>query len=612
MTGSRVKALLAAAALGTLLLPASAQWTDSKPPVLEPEDYPPLETEDPPDPPKTAPAPHQATGAPQTLGSPAEVQTLPAPGQMAPPAAPVEVGALGTPEGPPVGMLDAANDGFSDRLWAGSDRANAEDLLAKAPLVSGDPVLRELVRRVVLTKAPSPPGQAKKPFVMARIERLLDAGQAREAGALAAAATVSNDAAFARLQADAVLIANRAQDVCGPVTAARLSEGDKFWLQLRAYCADAAGDSATAELTRQVLKAQGAGDPAYDALIAAIAAKKPPAALTIANPTALHVFLYQQAAQPLPEAVARKMGAAESVIVLRDSRHPAKVRFEAAERVAATGTVPFGELVKLADAQDLPLGKVANAAADAPNLPLLAGQTLLRRAGMIERRPEQQAQLVTQALTLGEAMKQAPLAAAMQADVIATLKPGPELQPYARRFARALVLAHRAAAAGAWTAGDPVMKTVVAMATNDPARLAAAQKDFSAFAAALQKNPPDADPDRAYKALVLGLADVTGTALPPEAKAAAANVESGQWDGARPGPGQMRTIVEISATPERRGEAILLLTGAIQTIGLKDMAPDVTIEFVRLLMDMNVPGAARALAVEALVQYVPPSAAPAK
>ena len=96
----------------------------------------------------------------------------------------------------------------------------------------------------------------------------------------------------------------------------------------------------------------------------------------------------------------------------------------------------------------------------------------------------------------------------------------------------------------------------------------------------------------------------------PEAKAAAVTVESGTWDGCRIGPGQMRTIVEIAASPERRGEAVLMIANAIHSIGLKDLAPDVTITFVRLLTEMNETEAARALAVEALAEHTPPPPPP--
>jgi len=366
------------------MLPAMAQWTDPKPPVLGPGDYPPMATEDPPD---KAPAPQAApeqatpdadtaTGAPRPLndGS-AEVQVLPAPGGKVALPAPVEVDSLGTAEGPPVGTLDASNGGFGDHIWSGSDRSKAEALLTRAPLVSGDPVLRDLVRRVVLTRAAVPPGQAKKAFITVRIERLLDAGLVKEAGALAAQAAVVNDEEFARVQATAILLANR-EDACGPATTRRQTAGDVFWLQLRAYCAETAGDTATADITKAVLKAQGHNDPAYDTLVEDVLTKKPLPPGAIANPTAMHIFLIQQAGLPVTEPVARKMGTVENLLVARDSRNSPRARFEAAERIVATGALSAAELIKIADAQDLPLNRLANAAADAPNLPFFMGQVV--------------------------------------------------------------------------------------------------------------------------------------------------------------------------------------------------------------------------------------------
>jgi hypothetical protein len=615
MTGSRVKRLLCAAAFGALIVPTMAQWVDPKPPVLEPEDYPPEATEDPPDAaakPTVKPAPvDSASGAPQPLTPSADQGPIAQP-YVPPPkdlTGPVQVGSLGSPEGPPVGPLDSSNGGLGDHLWSGSDRANAEKLLAKAPLVSGDRVLRGLVRRAVLTKAPAPPGQAPKAFVTMRIERLLDAGLIQEAGAIAAAADVPNDEGFARVQAEAILLANRAQDACGPAMATRQTGGDVFWMQLRAYCAAATGDTATAELTRQVLKAQGHHDAAYDALVQGVLTKKPLPPGAIAHPTPMHIFLLQQAGLPITEAIARNMGTPENLLAMRDSRNPPRARFEEAERIVATGAATPAELIKIAEAQELPADKVAAAAGEAANLPFFMGQVLLRRAAAIEPRPEAKADLVMLALSLGEKFKLSALAASLQADIITSIKPASGPHAYARSFARALLLAGKPEAAAAWTARDPLMKVVVAFASKDPQRMAAAQADLTAFAVGLAKNPPDPDPDRAHKALVLGLMDELGATLPPDVKASAAQVESGTWDGVHPGSGQMRTLVEIAGTPERRGEAILMLTSLIHTTGLKDLAPDATMTFVRLLRQMNEDKAAHALAVEALAEYVPPPAA---
>lgn len=604
MTVSRLKCLFGAAAFISLMGPALAQWTSDKPPVLRPEDYPPVATEDPPD--------SQAKAAPRQLGEDNAKRPVTDVGDLPPPTShaiaaptPVQVEALGTPEGPPVGLLDGKGS-FGEHVWSGSERARSEELLAHAPLASTDPVLRDLNRRLVLTKAAPPPGQAKRAFITLRIERLLEAGLIQEAGGLAAQASVPNDDDFARVQATAILYANRAQDACGAATQTRTTSGDVFWLQLRAYCAAASGDSATADLTRDVLAAQGHGDAAFNSLVDGVVSKKPLPPGAMIQPTAVHVFLLQQAGLPIPMTVARKLGVAASVLVLRDSRNAPRARFEAAERAVSSGAVSATELRLIADAQDLPLGRVAGAASDAPKLPYVMGQVLLRRAASIEPRPEEKARLLVLALSLGEKAGMLPLTAALQADLIATLKPVPETKPYARRLAQSLLLAKRYEAAANWAAGDPVLPAVVAVASQDAARLARAQSDLSAFA--LSQNTPEADTDRSYKALVVGLADVLGLALPPDAKAAADAVASQHFDGKRPSAEEMRAWEEMANTPERRGEAVLLLTSFVRSQGLRDMAPDVTIGFVRMLIRMNENQSARGLALEALAQYNPSGA----
>lgn len=624
MTGSRLRIFLASAAVLALTAPFSpvrAQWTSDKPPVLHPDDYPPEATEETPSQKSTKPstAPHplgpaqnsgDQNGAPTSAPQGGtEVQSLPPPVQRSSLArpAPVEVSTLGTAEGSPTGTLDATNGGFTDRIWSGSERQEMEDLLAKSPLVSPDPVLRDLNRRAILTKASAPPGQAKRAFVTTRIERLMDAGFVPEAAQIAATAVVSNDEDFARTQAKAILYANRGQDVCGPATAMRQTGGDTFWMRLRIYCAAISGDTATADLTRDVLKAQGHSDAAFDTLLNNVVAKKAVMPSTIPQAGAIHVFLLQQAGLPVGDALASKMGTPVNLLLVLDKRNAPRARFEAAERIVMTGALAPAELRGIADAQDLPLNRLANAVSEAPNLPYFMGQVVLRRAAAIEQRSDEKARIMALALSLGAKAHALPLTASFQGDLLATLKPTAATKEYARDFARALVLAKRYEAAWNWAAGDPVMKTVVAIASQDGARLAAAQKDLSGFAVSLAKNPPDADPDRSYKALVLGLAAALGMSLPPDANAAV--VQTGSWEGKHPDGGQMRLLQQAADMPERRGEAILRLTSAIRDIGLANLSPNATIEYVNLLNGMNETKAARALALEAMAEYAPGKAA---
>src|SRR6185312_4256987 len=270
---------------------------------------------------------------PQPGKQPAEVESAP----LAPPEPPkpeVQVQTLGTVEGPAEGLIDQSNGGLGENMWTGASRADIEALLPKLPLASSDSAVRALAKRLILTRAEAPSGTIKRALLTIRIEKLMAAGLIDEAAALAAGGTVRDDPDFARVQAEAILSAARANDACGGATAARLSEGGQFWLQLRAYCAAASGDSATAEITRNVLDAQLMGDAAYTILSedALTATKKSPG--TIAKPTAMHLFLLRKAGMPVPPDAAKKLGLGASLLVMRDKQAKPDARLAAAERAA--------------------------------------------------------------------------------------------------------------------------------------------------------------------------------------------------------------------------------------------------------------------------------------
>ncbi|HEY0282996.1 MAG TPA: hypothetical protein VGC27_10285 [Rhizomicrobium sp.] len=592
-----------------MALLAPAAWAQTPPPdgdvppVLTEEDYPPLAGED-----DDLPA---ASAPPQALTE-TETETQPE-SQLPPPqGAPVEVGVLGTTEGPPVGLLDSANGGLGESLWSGSKRAEIEELLTRIPLVSPDPAIRALAKRIVLTIAAAPPGPSKRALVAVRIEKLLDAGLIDEAGALAAQASVPNDPDFARVQAEALLTASRAADVCGEATATRLTAGEPFWLQLRAYCAAAGGDRPLADLTLAVLEAQGSSDKAYNTLIDDVLNHKSNPPGPIAHPSAMHLFLLRQAGLPVPGEVASVMGTPANLLAMRDARNSPPVRFAAAERIVRTGATSVTELRMLADAQDIPLSRLANAIADAQAAPFFAGQVLLRRAAVIEPRPDAKAQLVFEALTLGARAGLLPLAAGLQGDIAATVKPDPANRAMADLFARALLLARLPDAAARWLSDKDVLFTAVDLAAPNPVRNAKAQAAFSTMAAALIKDPPGQDPDKPAKALLLGIADVLGHPLPPDAKAHAPGIEAMDWGGKRLDPAIMQRIESAALHPDRKGEALLLILDTIRSVGLRDLAPKDTIELIRLLGAMGLADAAHDIGIEALALYVPPPPAPPK
>src|SRR5581483_4155580 len=119
------------------------------------------------------------------------------------------VRSLGDIDGPAVGLLDDTNGGLGQQMWTGSDHAVIEDLLARVPAGSNSVVVRNLSRRLLLTTADSHLGEKRRSLLTIRLEDLLNAGMLAEAGALASMASLKDDPDFARVQADALLYAQR-------------------------------------------------------------------------------------------------------------------------------------------------------------------------------------------------------------------------------------------------------------------------------------------------------------------------------------------------------------------------------------------------------------------
>jgi hypothetical protein len=545
----------------------------------------------------TLPDPQKPEGAqPQAAGEPKTDQAQP----VTPPPVDdkVDVGTLGSAEGDPAGLLDGTN-GLGDDLWNGSARGDIERLLERVSPVSADPPMRELVRRIVLTRARMPYGQAKRAAIAVRIEKLLEAGLIDEAGALAAQANVANDADFARVQANALLYAGRADDACSDRTATRQTSGEPFWIELRATCAAAAGDTALAELTRAVLDAQG-GDAAFGTLLDDVLNRQSVAPAAIHRPSALHVFLLRKLDLPVGGALAAAGGTPENLFALRDARNPLPIRLAAAERIAGTGAASIAELRAAMDAQTAPADKLANAEKEARDLPFLASQSLLRRAAQVETKPDRKANLIRQALEAGIQAKMFPLAASLQSDVLSKIPPAKiDAAPL---FVRALILSGNPKTAARWQTGDVFLSLLTA-----PAGDSGSEAAMSALVDELLTNPDATDRDA--KALLVGMADVLGR-LPHDAQQKALNLAGIRWYGKRPDEGAMQKIEDAAGAKGRKGEALLLILEQIRAIGWRDMAPDAGVRLVRLLVALGQRDAAEGFAREALVSYAPPPSAP--
>jgi hypothetical protein len=563
-----------------------------------------------------------AADPPENGTQPAADQTTPPQGTIAPPTVPppsgVVVNQLGSVDGPVVGLLDDSNGGLGAQMWSGAVRADLETELSRIPIVTTDPVVRDLARRLLLTPAEAPVGSSHGSLVTIRLQRLLDGGLVSEAGALAAEAAVPNDMEFAKVQAEALLYAGRAE-VCSDKTNARVSASELFWLELRALCYARAGDASAADLTRSIIDAEGTNDGGFATLIDDVEQGRAVSPGAFAHPSAVDIYMMLRLGLPVTTGIAAQLGTAANLIAARDPRNAPVERLSAAEHIVRTGAPDGADLVAIADAQAFSSEQRADALGHAQPLPFLMRQSLIRQALALETRPAAKVALVERAdPTINE---EGPfhVFAELQAPRLAATPAQPSAERGAWIAARALILGKRADAAAEWLGMPDNPLTAEAALALDLA-LSNAGNDSRAQSALAWFNAHATNESGGWpaaKALAFGIWEALGRAVPVAPVVPRAAGEQGQappapisppFDGARLEPGTVSKIDAAAADPTRRGEAILLVINSIGARGPARFAPEANIYFISKLKQLGLDDSAKQLAIECLLLGPPPPA----
>lgn len=606
MISFRVSRLSVPAAVFTLgLLTAALAGSPPPPP------YPP---------PGATGVPRQLQGSPQSSPPGESERNAPSEnkaGVQPPPVVPkwrggtgITVSELGNTEGPPTGTLDSSNGGLGEGLWSGTERSVAEDIMARLPLDSQVAAVRALARRIILTKAATPVGEAPQAFMTVRMRRLLEAGLVDDAANLASMTEIANDPGFANVQAQALLFAGRGDQICTDKTATRLARAEPFWIELRAYCYAMAGDQDALALTRAVMNAQNINDDAFATLLDDIQNHKRKTPDNIAVPTALHAFLLGQAGLPVGYDVGSQLGMPGLLLAMRNANNPPDDRMRAAEQVLHSGAASPQDIAAVADAQHFTIDQFATEHVEVQQLPFLAGQALLRQA-VSRAAPDAKPALIYEALNRANAAGQLPIAAALQHDALAQIEPTRDMRAMADLMGRALLLAGDADAASHWydilDFNLPTDKPLIAkfqLALNLVASNPARQMQAGQALGELAKEAAAPGPDQAFAALALGLMTAIEATMPPDAQAEAAAIATAQWPGRSPAPSQLERLSKAMKAGHK-GEALMRILGIVGARGPGDLAPDVTVVLVRDLMKEDVPDAARDIATAAFLLYIP-------
>ncbi len=214
----------------------------------------------------------------------------------------IEQGQLDAPTSYEAGVLNASNGGLDTDLWQGTSAEIATALISKAPIKSDDPLIKDMLRAVLLSSAVPPQGSG-------------DNVRAYEAAKLTAIAAVAEpdmlplfierSGASARtpeLQAEFALRKKDVAGACGLSDTITEGRSDVFWSRLRTLCHLQRGELAAAELTTDLLRSKGYSDTQYFQLVRALSgvSNTLPAVKSLTDP--INETLYDLAAVKLNAA----------------------------------------------------------------------------------------------------------------------------------------------------------------------------------------------------------------------------------------------------------------------------------------------------------------------
>lgn len=370
-------------------------------------------------------------------------------------------GPLGASEVPEdIGLWTRDDGGLGYDLWRGSRRETVTILLDRLSGGIDSPTLRTLMLRVLLSRAETPGpsvrtvaggGGPEQNLLVLRGRALLALGQPAYLGALLD--LVEGDAAgepeILRLKTQASLLTGDYGQACEAARAGvSRAPGDAFWTKAQVACQAASGDGAAAMLGLDLLRESGEGiDHGFAELAAAALGYGEAPAEPAPTPLNIALVLGSELAPPVSWQDSRDP--AVVAMAARDGDLDLDRRQTLAERAASDGAVQAEELVGFYEARRVSAEQVGRAASLAADLPGPAARALLFMAARATQGPDRIA-LVAPAMAsaradgveLGVAQAFAPLVAETPASAAAAR--------FASAAARALFLAGRYEAAGAW------------------------------------------------------------------------------------------------------------------------------------------------------------------
>lgn len=407
---------------------------------------------------QTSPAPTDLTPQiilpqPGSAGQGTVEQQQTSPGSNAGPQA-IVVNRLEAVNSESLGVLDEPGGGLGSDMWVGTGRGLVEALLPRLPAETDSAVMRDLMRRLLLTAATAPqgPGGGESLLTM-RLERLAAMGDSRGVAALLGSVPARDlDDRMAQVGVDGLLLAGETASACDKARGFIRESGALYWQKVFIFCQALEGDSTGAAIGLSLLR-EGGHDLEDEAffILAQRLTDVPDAALaSLPQPTPLHLAMLRAAQAPVPaDALATTDPGVLRGIALNGDADP-DVGLAAAERAEAAGALSAAELGTLYDAIPFTEDELANALTIAEQSYGARARALLHQAARRHGVPTARAAVLQLGWSLAREASVYGTSVRVGIPLMREIAPAVELSWFARDAARALFLTGMHEQALAW------------------------------------------------------------------------------------------------------------------------------------------------------------------
>lgn len=216
------------------------------------------------------------------------------------------IDSLGAVSAEATGLLDPGAGGLPLDMWQGSDRLVITQGMAALPVSGASPARHDLSRRLLLTAAPPPEGEAGGIDLLGlRAERLLALGATEDVRRLIAA--VNPEALsgaevepLRRAEANALFIDNRIEEACTVVEGGLTRFEAVWWQKASAFCQLVAGNLQAANLQLSMLREQGVEDAPFLWAAEQLAGLRVLSLNGLPDPTPLTIAMMRATGRPYP------------------------------------------------------------------------------------------------------------------------------------------------------------------------------------------------------------------------------------------------------------------------------------------------------------------------